>query len=692
MAFNVSMFFFGISLILFLCSFLIEDNSIIKLEIPSHLDSKKGSIKIGRVLKGSIKKHNFFLSIKDLEKHMFICGTTGTGKTNFIQNFLVNFTKNYDIPFFLVEFKGEYHFLQRRIEDLLILWPGENFSINIFNPQNTSPIIHAERIFDILKSGKFLDDSFEYTPQMEKVLVEILTEVCKNEEIQNWIGFEDKCKEYLNKNLKNIPMLGQTLISIKNRIRRFSKGPLSTLFETNNEIEVKELFSRNILLDLSSIIRLGGEKDDALFFLNMILKYLWDRNISRGAHNFKGIRHLTIIEDAQYFAPQDLVKRKKLSTYLEDIALMQRGTGECLISIATRPDISKEILANNGVVATFKNHIEKDIMCELLNLDVEKKKNLSILKEGQCIIRVNSIKEPFLLWIPHISRESIPFSEIISKNKQNFNKFRQNTNSEENLINKNHNSIIKQRYQRFLKIIKKKAIRLKNLKKKFRSKRINEIKKVNENRKKKLRENGQYVKKKSIQSKKKTNNLKNSNDRRVNIKEVIISYSRIEHLYKANFIKDVVMECQNLINKLLKFIAQQIGFDYKDLKSFQEKLKELNLEKKFILFHEIVQFNNALENNDNKTNLELADSVFLIIKKIINKLKLNWYKRKNGTFSNGYNELNTIIRNNHNQGEDLIKINPESNNISIYYDKEQFEFNKLKLYINELINLQKKNT
>ncbi len=112
------------------------------------------------------------------------------------------------------------------------------------------------------------------------------------------------------------------------------------------------------------------------------------------------------------------MKKSKVTTYLEDIALLQRGTGECLITLASRPDISKEILANNGIVLTFKNHIEKEIMCELLNLDNEHKNYLSILEEGQCIIRINSIKEPFLLKMPHIKHESLSFTEIYNNNKK----------------------------------------------------------------------------------------------------------------------------------------------------------------------------------------------------------------------------------------------------------------------------------
>jgi hypothetical protein len=420
--FNLSIMLNCSSIILILLVFFQIDINAVFLEAPSRKISKIGKIPIGRILKGRIKKRKFCLPFKDLEKHMFVCGATGTGKSNFLQNFLINFSKICNIPFFLVEFKGEYHFLQKIIDDILIFWPGENFSINIFDPGSTSPIIHAERVFDILKSGKFLDENAEFSPQMEKVLVEIIIKVCQNKEFQNWKGFEIFCDEYLTRNKNIIPMLNQTLISIKNRIRRFSTGPLKALFETKNNFNMYELFERNILLDLSSIIRLGGEKEDALFFLNMILKYLWDKNLMQGAFNFKGIKHITIIEDAQYFAPQDLMKKSKITTYLEDIALLQRGTGECLITLATRPDISKEILANNGISLTFKTHIEKELMCELLNLDSENKNFLSMLEEGQCIIRTNSIKEPFLLKVPFIKQKSLNFTEIRKNNKRLLNK------------------------------------------------------------------------------------------------------------------------------------------------------------------------------------------------------------------------------------------------------------------------------
>lgn len=183
-------------------------------------------------------------------------------------------------------------------------------------------------------------------------------------------------------------------------------------------MDVKTIFERDILIDLSSIIRLGGEKEDALFFLNMVLKYLWDRNLSKGAEDYKTIRHMTIIEDAQYFAPKGLSDKTKISTYIEDIALLLRGTGECLISIATRPDVSEEILANCGVLITFKNHAQKETLRKLLNLDEEHEEYLSMLQMGYCIIRVNSIEKPFLLYIPYIKRNSLTIDQINENNQR----------------------------------------------------------------------------------------------------------------------------------------------------------------------------------------------------------------------------------------------------------------------------------
>ncbi|MFX1258708.1 MAG: ATP-binding protein [Promethearchaeota archaeon] len=727
--FNLSVAFLGISIIFFLIPFLELDVSIANLEVPTYLTSRKGTIKLGRILKGKTRKYKFCLSIKDLEKHMFICGATGTGKSNFLQNFLINFTKHYKIPFFLVEFKGEYHFLQKKIKDMLILWPGENFSINIFNPEDSNPIIHAERIFDILKSGRFLDDTQEFSPQMENVLVKILVKVCQNKKFQSWKGFEYYCEQFLVQKQKEIPMLSQTLISIRNRIRRFSSGPLRALFEKNAKIEMSRIFKRNIILDLSSIIRLGGEKEDALFFLNLILKYLWDKNLTQGAINYKGIKHLTIVEDAQYFAPQNMKKKSKITTYLEDIALLQRGTGECLVTLATRPDISKSILANNGVVLTFKNHMEKDLMCELLNLDLKNKNYLSILEEGQCIVRVNSIKEPFLLEVPYIKRESQKLSEINRRNNLILKKWQNFVKSEKNAkVKKKKKRKIFANFKQVNKLvsnlIKKIKLKLRGGINILREKEDNKNLKINsyinlenDNKeshrkdcqklelKRKLKQSVKARKKNQrkinildsfrFQEQNKSKMIQQFNSNKLKLDEILTKYNKIENLYKTNSFSELLVSCENIINTILEKISLQLGFKYNNIDQFLKSLCKLKLKRNFIFYRELIEYREFSSYEREKIELfipEIAVSIFSITKRIINKLKSNWIRKKNNNFSTAYDNLEIKPLNvcNYNQSNKLLKNNFKINNQNSNCDPEQNDFMEFKTYVNELFKEQKK--
>lgn len=425
----------------FLCLLLItnkKDKIEILLEYPFRSESKLGNVELGRIFYKHSKKQRFFLNIRDLEQHMFVCGATGTGKSNFLQQFLKHFTKKYDIPFLLTEFKGEYHFLQNEIKDLLILKPRENFSINIFDPEGADAEIHAERVFKIFESGGLLEN-IEYSPQMERVFVDILKEVCPNEENRNWDKFFAIFDTYYVKE-KDFTMK-KSVDAIRNRIRRYGISTLKSIFDKKTGINVKDLFNYKVLLDLSSIIRLGGEKEDALFFLNMVLKYLWDKNIEEGSKNYEGIKHITIIEDAQYFAPQELSARTKLTSYIEDIALLLMGTGECLISLATRPNISREILANCGVLMVFQSHMQKDLMQELLNLKNWEKRYLSVLKCGQCIIRVSSIEKPFALKTSFIKRSWLSDEEIKENNKRILELKRKSTQAQSKIQQLEHRQI-----------------------------------------------------------------------------------------------------------------------------------------------------------------------------------------------------------------------------------------------------------
>ncbi len=69
---NIPFFLLSFSTGLFIYSIHNADDDIVDLKEPSFLKSRKGKVKIGKVVKGKNKKYKFSLSLKDLEKHMFI--------------------------------------------------------------------------------------------------------------------------------------------------------------------------------------------------------------------------------------------------------------------------------------------------------------------------------------------------------------------------------------------------------------------------------------------------------------------------------------------------------------------------------------------------------------------------------------------------------------------------------------------
>ncbi|MFW9882385.1 MAG: hypothetical protein ACFFG0_55695 [Candidatus Thorarchaeota archaeon] len=113
-------------------------------------------------------------------------------------------------------------------------------------------------------------------------------------------------------------------------------------------------------------------------------------------------------------------------------------------------------------------------MCKLLNLDTENEDYLSILETGQCIIRVNSIKRPFLLSTPLIQKKSLSISEINETNSRFIESFEIYNNrglKKQDKTNFHNLRKFKEKKIPFLrKLIKKIKSGMRKLKKKYKKK------------------------------------------------------------------------------------------------------------------------------------------------------------------------------------------------------------------------------
>ena len=399
-------YFFQIVLIVFI--FLMKPKDIPDIGLPDidikDLQTSVKSIYIGNAVYQRQYFKSAYLDLEDLKRHMIIYGQTGTGKTNFLKQFLIHFCNKYkNIPFLLFEFKNEFDDLIQYIPEIKILKPGSDFFINLFNPEIMKPEIYAEMIFDGLKSCKIINEASDFSPQMEYVLVDALKKTCVDSKQRSWISFLNFLDDYQNRFQNQIPQLNQTIIGLKNRLRRYYNGPLSTLFNSEQKTsKIIPLFSKKYIINLGNILNLGGTKEDVIFFANLLLKWIWEFNIRQIATN--SLRHLTIFEDVSYIASKKLIESSKLSSYLEDIALLLRGKGEGLICLTTSIDISKNILLNAGSKFFFKFNEKLEDVLYILGLNHFENININNLQVGFCLTKLNSISNVFLLKIDELKQ------------------------------------------------------------------------------------------------------------------------------------------------------------------------------------------------------------------------------------------------------------------------------------------------
>jgi len=407
---------------------------LLDLKKPDFKDYNKGTINLGTIFYNREILRKFKLNIEDLKRHVLIYGQTGTGKTTFLNNFLHHFEKLYpNINFILFEFKGEYGELMKDVRSINVIRPGLNFFFNPFDNDIFPKENYVEILFDALKSCQIIESNSDFSPQMEKVLIDALRIVCSDENKQSWEYFFKILNIYSKKKKNEIPQLHQTIISITNRLRRYYDGPLKCLFNFSSSTKkISDLLKQNCIIDLGSILTLGGSKEDVIFFANLVLKWIWEYNMKKKPTN--ELEHLTIFEDASYIASKKMLETTKISTYLEDIAMLLRGKGEALITLTTTLDISKNIIRNSGSKFFFKFNEKNEDVIHFLGFRSNFPLKANELTTGYCLAKIDSIPDPFLLKIKNTNKKKLSKGETRYLKKANDLKLKK-SNVDSNKIN-----------------------------------------------------------------------------------------------------------------------------------------------------------------------------------------------------------------------------------------------------------------
>ncbi len=383
---------------------LVREEQSFGRNIPEDL-SLDNSINLGKILHlGEVSEDNEVrLDIASLNKHTFVTGTTGSGKSNTLFQLISGLSEK-NIGFLIIEpAKGEYKFKfggQKGVEVY-----GSNpkktpiLHINPFEfPENIDVYQHIDSLVEVFNA------CWPMYAAMPQVLSHSIIEAYKNcgWDMERSINVKktfpsvedvlDSLKEYINSSDYSQDTKGDYIGSLVTRLRSLCDGTVGRML-SGKPISDDILFNNNVIVDLSEIT---ASEPQSLLMGILIMKLNEFRRSEEKGMNLP-LHHVTVLEEAHH-----LLKRTSTTQYSEssNVAGMavekiansmaeMRTYGEGFIIADQSPsmlDLATIRNTNTKIIMALPEKDDRETAGKSIGLDDKHIEEISRLKTGEAIV------------------------------------------------------------------------------------------------------------------------------------------------------------------------------------------------------------------------------------------------------------------------------------------------------------------
>jgi len=397
----------------------------IHLVAPSTFDVTPeggGDIPLGTVLDEGLEPAGpFRVSTRTLNRHVFVCGATGAGKSQTVRGLLEQLHAQ-AIPWLVIEpAKAEYARMAGRLRgggEVLVIRPGQADAIPAsLNPLEPEPGFPLQTHIDLVRA-LFLA-SFEANEPFPQVLSYALSRCYED------LGWELALGESrLAGVVPKYPSLGdlqRTAIDVVEHIgygkevtadvRGFIDVRLGSLrlgtpgrfFEGGHPVDIGELLARNVVLELEDI----GNDQDKAFFIGTVLIRLVERLRRRYGPSEQPVelRHVTVVEEAHRLLK--VVERGSPAAHAVELfaGLLAeiRAYGEGIVVAEQIPSkILADVIKNTAlkIVHRLPAHDDRFTVGATMNLDAEQSEYVVTLPPGRAAVFSDGMDRPLLVSMP----------------------------------------------------------------------------------------------------------------------------------------------------------------------------------------------------------------------------------------------------------------------------------------------------
>lgn len=381
-----------------------------EVEFGLNFTSAKNALVLGKLIQsGNITNKDVSIDKLSLDKHIFITGVTGSGKTTTCQNLLINSNK----PFLVIEpAKTEYRILKEKYDDLLIFTLGKDTTAPFrLNPFEFFPHESITSRVDMIKAS--IEAAFDMEAAIPQIIESAIYECYKQkgwniatnqnekygeqafdegvyafptlEDLNEQVGIVVN-KQGFDERLKN-----DYIGSIKARLNGLLVGSKGFMLNTKRSIDFRKLLDKRVVLELEEI-RNGSEKSLVMgFVLSNILEAIKANFFA--SEKKHGIKHIILIEEAhrllsKYQAGDSFNKKQGVEVFADMLAEI-RKYGECLMIADQIPNkLTPEVLKNTNtkIVHRIFAADDKEAIANTMALEEEQAQYLGKLDTGVAVV------------------------------------------------------------------------------------------------------------------------------------------------------------------------------------------------------------------------------------------------------------------------------------------------------------------
>lgn len=369
------------------------------------------AIPLGHLVQRNIivKNQPFILNKNVLNKHIFVSGTTGSGKTTACQKILLESK----LPFLVIEpAKTEYRGI--RNDSVIAITVGDESRVPLrFNMFELMPGESISSHIDQLKAT--FTNAFPMEASMPMMLEEAMylcyekygwnTRNSQREEINDALPYEYPILSDMFSALNEVVdskgfgdgrLSGDYKGSLVSRISNLTKGAKGAMLNTRKSFDFDALLDQKVIFELEAV----QSQEEKSFLMGLILARL-SYAIKKRFANKKDFRHITLIEEAHHLLSKvgysDNGAKKNAVEMFSNMLAEVRKYGEGLIIVDQSPNkMTPEVLKNTNtkIIHRLFDQEDKDCIGNTMMMDSKQKDHLSNLEVGHAIVFSENTDKP----------------------------------------------------------------------------------------------------------------------------------------------------------------------------------------------------------------------------------------------------------------------------------------------------------